>query len=327
MAKQSKYKDSIDFLKARLPYLAGPTKDIYHENMTLSESKNGPWSVIKELFLAYYAPKYHDILRRYNWIQSLVYIDLFSGPGLQRISEFQTVFPGSPITIDRCLRKEVVFDHFYLSDIEPDYIRQLREIFHNSEKCSFYDKDVNENVREIIRDIEKMNVPGKQIHALVFIDPYALQLDWDSLVAITKAKFGSDLIICLMTTEILRVIRAARSEGRTAEGDARKLNRFFGCNDWTTINTDDAVMDLYLKQLSSIERDQQEEVIVYKNENKNTGYRMIVAVKGKESVRRTFLDIVKDFRTHSDKLDGTIIRKAIRHYFDSNSKGIDESWD
>lgn len=113
----------------------------------------------------------------------LFYIDAFSGSGNIKIKD-GTEIDGSAI---RSLKYP--FDYYYFFDLDKANCDSLNTIIENhysnkKEKITVKNTDCNEMLQKISeKDWLKNNWRG-----VIFLDPYAMQLSWESLENISKTK-------------------------------------------------------------------------------------------------------------------------------------------
>ena len=158
----------------------------------------GPWTEIKLDAVEYYLTCYTKALRATSF--DLWYIDAFAGSG-ERTVEQETggLFERRPIAITtetlagsarRALSVEPTFHHFVF--IERD---QKRCLALNSLKSEYPHRDIrcltgeaNDELKNLVRLNpwrRKENGPGR---AVVFLDPYSLQVEWATLKALAETR-------------------------------------------------------------------------------------------------------------------------------------------
>lgn len=202
----------------------------------------GSWTIEKLEAFEKYVIAYLTIMlnqrKKYNgWPQNIIYFDGFAGSG-DRISENENnnkqdaiqfadldiqptetkLYQGSA---ERVLKLEKKFDEYYFVDIDKDALellkRKVSTYCHNN--CYFITKDVNEALREFSNYLDKQKV------ALIFLDPFGMQLNWDS-IELLKGK-RVDLWILLPSGVIIN--RFLDREGKLQF--SHKLQSFFGMNE------------------------------------------------------------------------------------------------
>ena len=162
----------------------------------------GPWTGLKLIALKNYIKPYLEILGdRFP----LAYIDLFAGPGLDRIGARRRPIPGSPlipIMIPEAARGRM-FSHYFFCEINRDYHRALRrrvrQFLPPRVGRTIHRGDANDFVRQLPRLLEAEEIG----HSLVFLDPEGLQWHWDSMVYLLQ-DVTCDVIVNFPSTGIQR---------------------------------------------------------------------------------------------------------------------------
>jgi len=150
----------------------------------------------------------------------LVYIDLFSGPGLSIIEGTSTEIPGSPTL---ALQSRYGFARCYLNDLDQSAFDALRARFGSDERAIIRHLDCNDAALDAIEAVE---LDRPRTLSLAVIDPTGFQIEFDSIANLTRGR-PIDLIITVMTGHLRRFIGTASME--------RRLDRFFGSVDWRSL--------------------------------------------------------------------------------------------
>ncbi|RLI06727.1 hypothetical protein DRO32_05160 [Candidatus Bathyarchaeota archaeon] len=185
-----------------------------------------PWTAIKLLLHALYVPIYTRIINAYGFYP-VIYIDLFSGCGLDIIETRGTklLIPGSPIIA--AVLAQPPFTQMICVEKDKTYATALKERLSRlmpRNKFIVICDDVNNAIDKVI----SMLADKPKAHFLAFIDPYGLELDWDTLARLLS--FRGDLWVLYQTREVLRVRRQPGSE--------EKMTRFFGDERWREFKTE-----------------------------------------------------------------------------------------
>ncbi len=162
----------------------------------------GSWTGLKLIALKNYIKPYLEILGdRF----SLAYIDLFAGPGLDRVGEGRVPLPGSPLIplMIREAAKGRMFKHLFLCEINPKYERALRRrVFGHLPPGvgrTIYPGDANEFVKRLPRLLKAQGIG----HSLVFLDPEGMQWRWESMEYLLE-NVDCDVIVNFPSTGIQR---------------------------------------------------------------------------------------------------------------------------
>jgi len=250
----------------------------------------GPWAMRKLTILSNYLKMVTTAMRSpmQKW-RALHYIDLFSGSGKNRIRESGKIILGSPLL---AVSQVHPFDTCYFVDLNPialDALRRRCATTTNKTRIKYFPEDGNKAVLRIaaeIKGIDQQYIMGKGwSFNVAFIDPYALQLEWDTIKTLAKMSI-MDLIIYYPLLALNRNMKNCYNTRRP-----NKIDAYFGGLEWRVVYRDflegkiprvhRALLDLYwekLDDLGYVENKQTEQFI--KNAKKNaTLYGLIHAGK------------------------------------------------
>ncbi len=175
------------------------------------------WALIKLIILGYFIPFHSTIIKSgNNRFQTSVYIDLFSGCGINQLELIghHYNFTGSPIVaVNSCNGK---YDKFIFNDSKKDYVNALNNRLEElSQKDNFkwlknkFDvlspADVNKQIKTVIEIINQFDNP----HSLIFIDPYGMNLDFDRFKLIFE-NTDSDIIFYFNSEMYMRQVNAGK---------------------------------------------------------------------------------------------------------------------
>lgn len=173
----------------------------------------GDWTELKLGIVREYADLYTKALR--DTFSQLMYIDAFAGAGTRRGS------------VQLALQCNPGFNEFVFIDRKRshcDALERLKDEYpEKSSMISVYHADANEKLREICRETEWR---GKR-RGLAFLDPYGMQVDLNTLVAISQTQ-GIDL--WLLFPSGIGVNRLLLRSGKIPPNWEAVLDRIFG--DW-----------------------------------------------------------------------------------------------
>src|SRR5690348_13224268 len=163
---------------------------------SIDHAFGGPWTEVKLDAVEYYLSCYTNALQ--HWPFDLWYIDAFAGTGSRTIERLDGgLFDGRPIQLTReilagsakrALAVKPPFHHFIFIEEDPDRctaLEQLRLDFLGSD-IQVIPGDANEVLKGLLTRApwrEKARTRG-----VVFLDPYALQVEWSTLVALAKTR-------------------------------------------------------------------------------------------------------------------------------------------
>lgn len=197
------------------------------------------WSVKKLIAPYSYIKPYCEIMRKQGF-KKLHFVDLFSGSGLLKIND--KIIPGTSLIPFTRLADGYFFDSYFLSDVNKKSVIELEKraktmigsAKYGLEVCSLdFENSVQSKFSTKFGEY-------KDNGYLVVLDPFGLDVSWDSLVRILSGR-SVDLFITFMTKATERNKNIAHSES--------SLNRIFGNDSW---KTSDDLLKLYRTQIESI---------------------------------------------------------------------------
>ncbi len=190
----------------------------------------GEWVENKLYFLSRYLHRFIVSMRGQKW-RSINYIDLFSGPGKNRLPNGKTLH-GSPLI---AISQAKSFDKYFFSDIDPENIETLKKRCANSpeySRISFRVGDAGAIIEDVAKIIEKENRiyrPGIWPSLnLAFLDPHGMELGWQTVERL--AQLRTDMIIYYSQMGITR--EAPREINMPSP---TPIDNFFGDTRWRDI--------------------------------------------------------------------------------------------
>ena len=207
----------------------------------------GPWARQKLELLRKYLHAYTVILKDQEWCDDYIYVDAFAGSGKYAIRKklkeppppnLQPLFPdqgpedelteyidGSPRV---ALSIEHPFTQYVFVELDPTRVARLKEIRREfpGKQVSIREADCNEYLRN--RLINRSPNFWKSRRALVFLDPYGMQVPWATIEGLGNTR-GVEILVNFPVGTIQRLL--PRNARFTVEG-RRKLNDYFGSEDW-----------------------------------------------------------------------------------------------
>lgn len=164
----------------------------------VEHSFGGPWTEIKLAAIEYYLQCYTKALKRVRF--DLTYIDAFAGTGTRDVEQkVGGLFEGVPIetvkqTLAGSARRAIAvdprFDHFVF--IEKNELRcgALEDI--RTENAGIDIRiipgEANEVLRELVGENPWARKDTSNSRGVVFLDPYALHVDWETLKALASTR-------------------------------------------------------------------------------------------------------------------------------------------
>lgn len=222
-----------------MPELPPPTDD------GLYCSEVGAWSKQKHHFLWRYLNAFTTAMRK-KWPERH-YIDLFAGPGIERIKGTNDLDWGSPLL---AAQTHNPFTQLHLCEKIPktyDALKKRLELLKFPNEPVLTQGDCNDKVHAILAGI------GQGALSLAFLDPYGLHLDFRTVEVLAQRK--TDLIIFF--PDRLDVLRNWDIYDSMPESN---LDRFMGLGaDWRAIRDNipregraEALRKLYEEQLKKL---------------------------------------------------------------------------
>lgn len=179
----------------------------------------GQWTKEKLTIIDEYLQFYTTAMSKQK--VKLIYIDAFAGSG-QTILSDGTVMDGSAI---KALQYN--FDEYYFIEINKKRIASLEEIIKSRypEKVSKI-HIIKENCNKILaRVLEKLTVYQRGV---MFLDPYALELDWSILEAASKTK----ILDVWYLFPVNALVRNLPKDKGYSYATSEKIDRILGTHDW-----------------------------------------------------------------------------------------------
>jgi three-Cys-motif partner protein len=202
--------------------------------MLQKQNWGGSWTIEKLIAFEKYVSAYLTIMNKYRdknqW--KLIYFDAFAGSGIHTYenSIFQTLnIKPEELTFykgaaERVLgiEKERRFDFYYFIDINEkensELEKKLTPLKYENEKLLFRTADANDQLGKLANSMKR----NKSYRALVLIDPFGMQVNWNSIKQISGLPI--DLWILIPTGVIINRLIGTKGELLLPE----KLTSFFG---------------------------------------------------------------------------------------------------
>lgn len=180
-----------------------------------------------------------DVLEKYLnfYVQALKntpfrlhYVDAYAGTGSHAPAgdEDQDLlvphedFRGSVLT---ALGVEPGFHQYHFNELKPAHVSELEKIKaeHPDKQIQIYQKDANQFVPAFCSGLAQND------RAVLLLDPYSTQLDWETLGAVARSK-KVDLWLLFPISVILRM--TPTDEARIRPEWKNTLNRLLGTDEW-----------------------------------------------------------------------------------------------
>ncbi len=185
----------------------------------------GPWTEQKLAILRAYLDAYTTALKNQRF--TLIYVDAFAGPGsyaefVDEYAEFHEFHRGSPMIalgID-----EKPFDKLVFIEEDAGAADELMTLSNSyrGRNIKVLHGDANDEIPKFCRAMQPFD------RAVVFLDPFATEVSWQTVEVIAKTK----KIDCWILFPLMGVFRNMPRSREPAKGKAASLDRIFGGNYW-----------------------------------------------------------------------------------------------
>lgn len=196
----------------------------------------GRWSEEKLDLLAKYLKAYSDIMSNQKtsnnptgkpWLQAYYYIDAFAGSVRPRAKEDEERYiEGSPL---RALQTEPRFDGYWFIDVSPRRIERVERLREEFPDCVIEIRQGNCN-EVLCNDIIPRLPRSSRQRAFVFLDPYGLQVDWETVRELANTR-TCDIFVNFSVMGVTRLLpRDQNPEPEVME----QLSKVMGSTNWIT---------------------------------------------------------------------------------------------
>ena len=192
---------------------------------------------------------------------TLEYVDAFAGRGTVKIQ--RGVYAGTTVPGSAQIALEIdnrPFDRLLFIDKARPNVEALRALIDNGrdqDRASVRQGDTNVLIPEFCARIARAD--HRMHRALVFVDPFATQMNWTTLEAIARTQ-RCDLLILVPVMAVRRLIK---TDGLPHAEHATALDRIFGDDSWRSLYAEDdrsafsarrfrPIVDLYVQRMDTI---------------------------------------------------------------------------
>lgn len=145
------------------------------------------WSRDKLELLGKYLGAYATIMQaqKATWLRSFAYVDAFANVGAFQDPESSELVDGSPLV---ALRSEPPFDEYWFIELSQSREQRLRERVAAEapgHRTRHFQADANSVLRGDVASTFRRELWTR---ALVFLDPYGFQVEWQSVVALAETR-------------------------------------------------------------------------------------------------------------------------------------------
>jgi len=190
------------------------------------EDTIGRWSVDKLDLLKKYLKAYLQVLKNEPWCRGYEYIDGFAGTGKPKSRDEQRYIDGSPRVALELTPPFIKYHFIESSNWRLEELERLKTEFQGRE-IEVYPGDCNEILRR--RIVPSLPYDSFK-RAIAFLDPFGMQLEWETLQRIADAR-TIEVFLNFSVMAINRNVRRRHKEDISATVKER-MNRFWGTEDW-----------------------------------------------------------------------------------------------
>ena len=193
----------------------------------------GEWTRQKLIIVEKYLNFYIEALKKQKFQK--VYIDAFAGSGVTEISSGE-ILVGSALS-----SLQYDFDEYYFLDINEDNLTQLKEYAQQYfptkiNKVHFIPGDSNRELKKVLGRLTKYQ------RGVIFLDPYAMELEWGILKDIQK----TGILDVWYLFPFAAANRNIYKNGKIPKANKNKLNKIFGDDTWeSAFYKENPQMDLF----------------------------------------------------------------------------------
>lgn len=190
----------------------------------MTEQKfGGNWTIEKLDILSDYLDFYLTALKNQKF--NKIYIDAFAGTGTIQVGDGTETINGSS---KLALSAKNDFDKYIFIEKNKKFYNELislidTEYHQYKRKVKTYNTDCNKALKEICDTIDWRNN-----RAILFLDPYAAELEWETLKKIAKTK-AIDVWYLFPFSAANRMLKKDKRIDNTWK---KKLNSLFGDDSW-----------------------------------------------------------------------------------------------
>ena len=210
------------------------------------DSWGGPWTEKKLEAFSKYVWSYLTIMKK-NPYWETIYFDGFAGSGTKEKSEKTELYTQLKITEEEektykgaaervlTIKDNLAFNYHYFIDKSEISLNKLENKLNNKldisdKKLVFKSGDANHWIIELSKALKT-----KQYAALIFLDPFGMQINWESIEALKGTR--SDIWILIPTGVIVNRLLDKKGELKYID----KLESFFGL-------TEEEIKKIFYKQ-------------------------------------------------------------------------------
>lgn len=274
----------------------------------------GEWTRQKLHIIDQYLKSYSIVLKKQR--VKKIYVDGFAGSGKTELKKSGNEGDINIVDGSALLSLKYNFDEYYFLELDQERIKALKSNIAETHpekisKVHFISGDSNKTLLDVVSRITKYD------RCLMFLDPYALELKWDTLEAISRCG-----VVDLWYLFPLSLIRLIEKERDITEANKQKVSSILGTDEWYNELFEESmqmnffgeshferidynlVLDYIKKRFSAIFPYVSPYSKVLKNEEKNSPMFMLCFMMTNESsaAQNLAAKLVKDIINSTEKL-------------------------
>jgi len=209
----------------------------------------GPWARQKLDALEQYLSAYTTIMKSQKWCKGYVYVDAFAGPGEHSLRQYPsaeaegqillTSFDDVPIDSAQiefingsprvALSLRFPFTHYVFIEMNYARAKALKKLQSAFPDCDIRirQSDCNEYLRD--RLIGQGSEFWSKWRALVFLDPFGMQVPWSTIQGLAETN-GVEILINFPVG--MAIQRLLKRDGRFSPEEREKLDKNLGDSSW-----------------------------------------------------------------------------------------------
>jgi len=295
----------LDWIRSQLETLYTHGEEI--ASIAESTNKLRPWSALKLITLAYSIDVYTTVIS--NRFDDWYYIDALAGSGALSSENFDTKYVGSPIIAASVAAEPFTQMYFIERKTERaealkqrlDYVAdEIDDIDLNRDSYTVLEGDTNDQIPEIPNKIRDERAQGlRGAHHFAFVDNERADVTWNALNQLSN--MWGDWLINYQPTGINR---------ERGKDKIDRLNHFYGTDSHLELNNDNQRLDLYLKQLDAMGREEQRTIRVNGSKEHPYYYHLIYATRETQGGNK-WLEAVESIKSNVEMFDGDDITRIL----------------
>lgn len=195
------------------------------DSMSTKQKFGGPWTIEKLNILSNYLDFYSTALKSQPF--QLIYIDAFAGTGRIKIGDeekYEEIDGSARLALQSSGR----FAEYIFIEKKKAFVQELEQMVRQefpdkANRVRILDKDCNEILADICQKVD-----WRSNRAILFIDPYAADVKWETLQTVANTK-AIDVWYLFPFSAATRMMKKS---GEIDPSWVTKLNSIFGDNSW-----------------------------------------------------------------------------------------------